>query len=59
MTQAQQAVSLPVAAGRPRVSMPSWQWLGVVPFFLFALLFLFVYVAVYIFAKFTHHPPSH
>jgi ABC-type spermidine/putrescine transport system permease subunit II len=40
MTQAQQAVSLPVAAGRPRVSMPSWQWLGVAPFFLFALLFL-------------------
>ncbi len=40
MTQANDAVALPALAGRPRAAMPSWQWLGVVPFFLFALLFL-------------------
>lgn len=40
MTQANQAVPLPAVSGRPRVAPPSWQWLGVAPFFLFALLFL-------------------
>jgi putative spermidine/putrescine transport system permease protein len=29
-----------MAAARPRVSVPSWTWLGAAPFFLFALLFL-------------------
>jgi putative spermidine/putrescine transport system permease protein len=40
MTQADDAVSLPSIAARPRIALPSWHWLGVAPFFLFALLFL-------------------
>src|SRR3712207_3755538 len=40
MSQADGAVPLPVVAARPRMGMPSWNWLGVAPFFVFALLFL-------------------
>lgn len=40
MSQANEAVPLPVVASRPRVTAPSWNWIGVAPFFLFALLFL-------------------
>jgi putative spermidine/putrescine transport system permease protein len=40
MTQANEAVSLPLATSRPRLAVPSWRWLGVAPFFIFALLFL-------------------
>ncbi len=40
MSHANEAVPLPVVAARPRLSIPSWNWLGVAPFFLFALLFL-------------------
>jgi putative spermidine/putrescine transport system permease protein len=40
MTQADEVVPLPTLTARPRMSMPSWAWLGTAPFFLFALLFL-------------------
>src|SRR5215213_2930743 len=40
MTQADEVVPLPTLTARPRMTMPSWAWVGTVPFFLFALLFL-------------------
>ena len=40
MTQANQALPLPAVAARSGPAMPSLNWLGVAPFFLFALLFL-------------------
>ena len=40
MTQANQALRLPAVAARSGPAMPSLNWLGVAPFFLFALLFL-------------------
>jgi putative spermidine/putrescine transport system permease protein len=40
MTQANEAVPLPLATPRQRLAIPSWRWLGVAPFFIFALLFL-------------------
>jgi putative spermidine/putrescine transport system permease protein len=33
-------VAIPAAAGRPRRASGAWDWIGVAPFFLFALLFL-------------------
>jgi len=40
MTQANEAVPLSLATPRQRLAIPSWRWLGVAPFFIFALLFL-------------------
>jgi putative spermidine/putrescine transport system permease protein len=52
MTQGNEAVPLTASAARPRMSMPSWAWLGTAPFFLFALFFLILPTAYLIFGAF-------
>jgi len=58
MTQANEAVSFNVVAPRPRMSMPSWAWLGTAPFFIFALLFLILPTAYLIVGAFQD-PQGH